>query len=67
MTPIETPWRRGMHGTANFARTSGRTIRPCDQRSHESNGGRKPIETIIDHIEYDEGRDPVAAKAWDSV
>ena len=27
----------------------------------------KPIETIIDHIEYDEGRDPVATKAWDSV
>jgi gluconokinase len=27
----------------------------------------KPIETIIDHIEFDEGRDPVATKAWDSV
>jgi hypothetical protein len=27
----------------------------------------KPIETIIDHIEYDEGRDPVATRAWDSV
>ena len=27
----------------------------------------KPIETIIDHIEFDEGRDPVATKAWDLV
>ena len=27
----------------------------------------KPIETIIDHIEYDEGRDPVATRAWESV
>ena len=27
----------------------------------------KPIETLVDHIEYDEGRDPVATKAWDSV
>jgi gluconokinase len=27
----------------------------------------KPIETIIDHIEFDEGRDPVATKAWDTV
>jgi gluconokinase len=27
----------------------------------------KPIETIIDHIEYDEGRDPVGTKAWEAV
>lgn len=27
----------------------------------------KPIETIIDHIEFDEGRDPVATKAWESI
>jgi gluconokinase len=27
----------------------------------------KPIETIVDHIEFDEGRDPVATRAWDSV
>ena len=27
----------------------------------------KPIETLIDHIEFDEGRDPVATKAWDSI
>jgi gluconokinase len=27
----------------------------------------KPIETVIDHIEFDEGRDPVATRAWDQV
>jgi hypothetical protein len=27
----------------------------------------KPVETIIDVIEFDEGRDPVATKAWDAV
>jgi hypothetical protein len=37
------------------------------QRIRDSGLTGKPIETIIDHIEYDEGRDPVAAKAWDTV
>ena len=27
----------------------------------------KPIETVVDHIEFDEGRDPVATRAWESV
>jgi gluconokinase len=27
----------------------------------------KTIETIIDHIEYDEGRDPVAERAWEGI
>ncbi|ATC65579.1 DUF5069 domain-containing protein [Nibricoccus aquaticus] len=27
----------------------------------------KPIETIIDHIEYDEGRDPVIDRAWENI
>lgn len=27
----------------------------------------KTIETIIDHIEYDEGRDPVAERAWEKI
>ncbi len=27
----------------------------------------KPIETIVDHIEYDEGRDPVATRAWENI
>jgi len=45
-----------------------------DERSHvlpqrilDSGLTGKPVETIIDHIEYDEGRDPVATRAWDSV
>jgi gluconokinase len=27
----------------------------------------KPIETMFDLIEFDEGRDPVAARAWESI
>jgi gluconokinase len=27
----------------------------------------KTIETLIDHIEYDEGRDPVADRAWEGI
>lgn len=27
----------------------------------------KNVQTIVDHIEYDEGRDPVAARAWENV
>ncbi len=27
----------------------------------------KLIETLVDHIEYDEGRDPVAACAWEGI
>ena len=27
----------------------------------------KHVETIIDHIEYDEGRDPVAERAWEKL
>lgn len=37
------------------------------QRIADSGLLGKTIETIIDHIEYDEGRDPVADRAWDSV
>jgi gluconokinase len=37
------------------------------QRIVDSGLVGKPIETVIDHIEFDEGRDPVATKAWDSV
>jgi Domain of unknown function (DUF5069) len=37
------------------------------QRIRDSGLEGKPIETILDHIEYDEGRDPVATRAWDSV
>jgi gluconokinase len=45
-----------------------------DERSHDlperiakSGLTGKPIETIVDHIEFDEGRDPVAIDAWNSV
>jgi gluconokinase len=27
----------------------------------------RPIETLVDQVEYDEGRDPVADKAWEKV
>jgi gluconokinase len=27
----------------------------------------KSIETIVDHIEFDEGRDPVATKVWETI
>ena len=37
------------------------------QRILDSGLTGKPIETIVDHIEYDEGRDPVATRAWDSI
>jgi gluconokinase len=37
------------------------------QRILDSGLSGKPIETIVDHIEYDEGRDPVATRAWDSI
>ncbi len=45
-----------------------------DERSHvlpqriiDSGLQGKVVETIIDHIEYDEGRDPVAERAWDTL
>lgn len=37
------------------------------QRIRDSGLTDKSIETLVDHIEYDEGRDPVATRAWDSV
>ncbi|WP_395744259.1 DUF5069 domain-containing protein [Prosthecobacter sp.] len=36
-------------------------------RIQESGLVGKPIETLIDHIEYDEGRDPVRDRAWESI
>lgn len=45
-----------------------------DERSHvlpqriaDSGLTGKPIETLIDHIEYDEERDPVAERAWERI
>jgi len=37
------------------------------QRIQESGLTGKPIETLIDHIEFDEGRDPVATRAWEKI
>jgi gluconokinase len=37
------------------------------QRIRDSGLTDKPIETVIDHIEYDEGRDPVAERAWEKI
>jgi gluconokinase len=37
------------------------------QRIQDSGLTGKPIETLIDHIEYDEGRDPVAERAWERI
>ncbi len=37
------------------------------QRIRDAGLEGKPIETIADHIEFDEGRDPVAARAWENV
>jgi gluconokinase len=37
------------------------------QRVAASGFGNRLVETIIDHIEYDEGRDPVAGQAWTQV
>jgi gluconokinase len=37
------------------------------QRLRDGGFVGKPIETIIDLIEFEEGRDPVGERAWDSV
>ncbi len=37
------------------------------QRIEESCLTGKPIETLIDRIEFDEGRDPVATRAWEKI
>ena len=37
------------------------------QRIRDAGLTGKPIETLADHIEYDEGRDPVADRAWEKV
>ncbi len=37
------------------------------QRLKDSGLEGRGIETIIDHIEYDEGRDPMGTRAWDNI
>jgi gluconokinase len=40
---------------------------PLQQRIVEFGLAGKPIETIFDLIEFDEGRDPVRDRAWESI
>ncbi len=37
------------------------------QRIQESGLTGKPIEALIDHIEFDEGLDPVATRVWEKI
>lgn len=37
------------------------------ERTRDSGLTDKMIDTVVDHIEYDEGRDPVADRAWENV
>ncbi len=37
------------------------------QRIRDSGLTGKTIETLVDHIEYDEGRDPVAERSWEKI
>lgn len=37
------------------------------QRIRDSGLTGKPIETLADHIEFDEGRDPVGDRAWEKI
>ena len=37
------------------------------QRIRDGNFAGKSIETIVDHIEYDEGRDPVSDRVWEKI
>ena len=60
-------------GATNYITARG-AKRLRDERSHvlpqriqESGLTGKPIETLIDHIEFDEGRDPVAERAWEKI
>lgn len=68
---------RGTHRTDEECHMWNRFILKLgwrDERSHvlpqriaASGLTGKPIETLVDHIEYDEGRDPVAERAWDKI
>lgn len=45
-------------------RDSARSL--LERRIKESGFEGKPIETMFDYIEFDEGRDPVASRAWET-
>jgi gluconokinase len=52
--------KRGWHEPAE-------NVQRLRQRVRESHLESRPIETFFDYIDFDEGRDPVAAKSWESV
>ena len=52
--------KRGWHDPAE-------NIQRLRQRIRESGLEGKQIETYFDYIDYDEGRDPVAARSWETV
>lgn len=51
--------KRGWHDPAD-------NVRRLQERIKESGLEGKPIETFFDYIDFDEGRDPVAAKLWEA-
>ena len=46
-------------------RDAGRTI--LLQRIRESALEGRPIETMFDYLDFDEGRDPAAARSWEKI
>jgi hypothetical protein len=52
--------KRGWHDPAE-------NVQRLRQRIKESGLEGKPIETYFDYIDFDEGRDPVAARSWEAV
>jgi len=52
--------KRGWHDSA----ATGQRLQ---KRIADSGLQDKPIETFFDYIDFDEGRDPVAARAWEQV
>ena len=51
--------KRGWHDPAD-------NVQRLRQRIAESGLQGQPIETFFDYIDFDEGRDPVSTKLWDS-
>jgi hypothetical protein len=46
-------------------RDAGRKV--LEQRIRESGLEGKPVETMFDYLDFDEGRDPAATRAWEQV
>jgi hypothetical protein len=45
-----------------------RRTRPHPPATHPESGlTGKPMETLIDHVEFDESRDPIADQAWEKI